>query len=634
MKRILVLFYTFAFWTLVGVLSKFAFFGLYSDLLTDTRIEDYLKVLWNGFFLDVAIAGYISLIPGLLLVAVVIIRNNYFKCIWHCYMLLIAMVYSVAIVANLGLYGAWGFPLDSTPLLYITTSLKDALASVTLLQMVVSVISILLIVVACYHVSAKVCQIADSDAGCLLQRKTRGFVQKKLLGSVVLLLLTAMLIIPIRGGFGTGTNHTGAVYFSQNMRLNHAAVNPVFNFIESVIHKSENLSSIYESFTLEEAQNKVKHLKNNIQEGTDGRLVNAGDSVGVNNPNVVFIGLESFSKYIMTEGGCVEGVVPNLERIADEGWYFTHFYANSFRTDRALVSMLSGMPSLPNMSIMDLPQISTFLPSIARSLGNAGYQTSFYYGGDTNYSNMRSYLVGTGFQSIVSDKDFDKKLHTGKWGVADGPVFERVLDDIKKGKDHDAPFYIAIMTSSSHEPFDVPDYHVFPDLVLNAFSYTDNELGRFIDGLKSTSVWDNTLVVIVPDHSGAYPENLDNYEFSRYELPFIVTGGVIKNPKHIDTLGSQMDIAATVLGILGIDSGDFDYSKNILDDRIPHFGVFTFPDAIGMITDSTKIIYDYTSRLIAQEEGIKVDSIVDVARAYMQLYAIDIDSRQTKKVTF
>ena len=126
--------------------------------------------------------------------------------------------------------------------------------------------------------------------------------------------------------------------------------------------------------------------------------------------NVVLICLEGFSKYIMEEKGHVKGVTPNLDRLTREGIYFSNIYANSFRTDRAMVAVMSALPAQPTMSVMDMTRISTSLPSLAGALGKNGYDTHFYYGGDANYSNMKSYLMGTGFQNVTHQFDFDKKL--------------------------------------------------------------------------------------------------------------------------------------------------------------------------------------------------------------------------------
>ena len=205
-----------------------------------------------------------------------------------------------------------------------------------------------------------------------------------------MLLLTALLIIPIRGGVDTGTNHTGSVYFSDDILLNHAAVNPIFSFVEAVTHQ-EDIATRYRYMDDNEASSLFKEL-------TDTTLRSSAER---HDYNVVLICMEGFSRYIMSEAGHVKGVTPWLDKYSQEGLYFSRFYANSFRTDRAMVAVMSGLPAQPTMSVMDMPRISTSLPSLAGSLGKNGYDTHFYYGGDANYSNMKYYIMGKGFQKVT-----------------------------------------------------------------------------------------------------------------------------------------------------------------------------------------------------------------------------------------
>lgn len=592
----------FLLWTLIGVLSKFVFLAVYASIIEGISTSDWWDVIWHGLVLDVAIAGYLTIIPALIFIASLWIESKVIGWIWKGYVGIVAFISSLAYVANIALYGFWGFPLDNTPLLYIKTSPSDAMASVTTGQLIGGLLAVCASTVFIYLLITRLVKLPKAQKN-----------GKPLLQTIVILLLTALLIIPIRGGFGAGTNHTGAVYYSTNIRLCHTAVNPIFCFIESVTH-DEDIADRYRFMDDKEATDIFSNM-------TCTAL--RGDSVGVfslrgeKQPrNVVVIMLESFSKYIMTEAGHVKGITPNLDRYSKEGMYFTRFYANSFRTDRAIVSVLSGLPAQPTMSVMDIPHKSTSLPSIASAMGKAGYSSTFYYGGDTNYSNMKSYLMGTGFQNVVSDKDFPKELHTGKWGVADGPVYERILKDMiasDKRKKH----LRVVMSESSHEPFDVPFKSHIKEPELNAFYYADKCLGEFVEALKEKTDWDNTLVLIVPDHLGAYPLNIDNYAMWRYEIPMILLGGKI-TAQQVKTIGCQTDIPATLLGILGVEHNEFLFSKDILDAKAPHFAFFTFPDAMGMVTEENTVIYDNALNKAVFDEGSKKGLNKKKVQAYLQ----------------
>lgn len=614
MRQIRILFRLFLVWTFVGMLSKVFFLIFYHALMPDAGWKDYCSVLWYGLKLDIAVAGYLCVLPGLLLMLSVWCRSKVLNIVWKGYLLISAFLCSLAYISNLGLYLYWGFPLDSTPLLYIKTSPMAVFASMEIWQLVIMPL-LIIVLSACIYMALPVSIYGEKRNGRVGVRTSsyglRGVVTnqlsvgRKVVVTMTLFLLTMLLIIPIRGGFDTGTNHTGNVYFSSDIKLNHAAVNPIFCFVESVTHQ-ENISDRYR-FMDESDADRIFSAMTYTSLRPDARR---------HDYNVVLICLESFSKYIMTESGHVSGVTPNLDRYSKEGIYFTDFYANSFRTDRGLVSVLSGLPAQPTMSVMDLPRISTALPSIARTLRVEGYDTHFYYGGDADYSNMRSYIIGTGFAGLTAQDDFPTRLSTGKWGVADGPLFERVMDDIKHAPEG-KPFFKVVMTSSSHEPFDVPDYKKIASPELNAFSYTDYCLGSFVDSLRRLPDWKNTLVFIVPDHLGAYPQQLDNYQLWRYEIPLIVLGGMVK-PRQVPVVGSQIDISATLLAMLGIQHEDFIYSKDLLDAYAPHFAFFSVPDAIGMMEDDNFIYYDNVAQRVIVAEGENAASLLPKVKAYLQ----------------
>ena len=588
MKPIKTLIAIFVLWTIVGMVSKIPFLLMYNGSMS----TDWLLVISHGLRLDIAIAGYLSMIPGLILLIQEIKAYSWYRWLWKGYFFITSLLYSLAIIANLGLYGYWGFPLDNTPLLYLRTSPKDAFASVPIWQTIAFLAIIILVAWIIYKVFVRVTKQSES-AHTPIQR---------LCYAVGLLILTAAMIIPIRGGFSTGTNHTGSVYFSPDIKLNHAAVNPAFCFFESVSHQKQDLSTMYRFMEDKDAEKIFQ-----------GMIKTASIQKERNDKNVLLIILESFSDSIMH----IPGATPQINKLSTEGLYFPNFYASSTRTDRALASILSGVPAQPTMTILDVPRISNSLPSLASSLKQRGYTTHFYYGGDTNYSNMQSYLMATGFQKVTSETDFPAKELICKWGAPDEYVYNRLLNDIKEdeadGKGR--KWFKAILTESSHEPFDVPykskDANIASSDVLNAFAYSDKCLGDFINKMKTLPCWSNTMVVIVADHLGAFPEDIDNYKQWRYHIPFIILNADMDI--DVNVIAGQIDIPATILSILGYDHREFLFSKDMRDADAPHFAFFSFPDAMGMVKDGSFMVYDNNSN---QLQG--VPELESPAKAYLQ----------------
>lgn len=578
----------FVLWALVGVISKIPFLLLYCDFLSINS----LLVLWHGLRLDFAIAGYLSIIPGLILIILETKAYNWYRWLWKVYFSITSLLYSLAIIANLGLYSYWKFPLDNTPLLYLKTSPKDAFASISIWQIIFLLVSILLVSAIIYKVFIRVVKKSESSHTPI----------QRLYYAVGLLILITAMIIPIRGGFSTGTNHTGSVYFSPNIKLNHAAVNPAFCFFESVSHQKQDLSTMYRFMEDKDAEKIFQ-----------GMIKNTSIKGEKYSKNVLLIILESFSDSIMR----VPSATPQINKLAKEGLYFPNFYANSTRTDRALASILSGVPAQPTMTILDVPRISNSLPSIASSLKQHGYTTHFYYGGDTNYSNMQSYLVATGFQQVTSETDFSAKELICKWGAPDEYVYNRLLHDLKEEEStsNNQKWFKAILTGSSHEPFDVPyksaNKNIASSEVLNAFAYSDKCLGDFINKMKALPCWSNTMVVIVADHLGAYPEDIDNYKQWRYHIPFIILNA--DTDIDVNVTAGQIDISATILSILGYDHHEFLFSKDMRDADAPHFAFISFPDAMGMVRDGGFMVYDNNSN---QLQG--TPELEEPAKAYLQ----------------
>ena len=601
--------------TMICAIGRTGFYLVHHSLIASGGEASFLPMLLHGLRLDVAVAGYLCILPCLLAAVSAWLKGkNSIRTlgyIWKVYFSIAALILALAILLNIVLYGYWGFPLDSTPLFYFLTSPKDAAASTEWWMIPCGIIGLAITTTLfAYPLFRTYGFISKTSADSIL---------KKAATSVLCLLMGGLMIVPIRGGFTVAVNNVGSVYFSDNVRLNHAAVNPVFSFLDSMSHE-EDFASMYRFMDDEEASrlfNEMKHTGMRPDSISDYRIANDKGT------RVVIVILESFSSYIMTEEGHVKGVTPTLDQLSKEGIYFNHFYANSFRTDRGLVSILSGFPAQPNMSLMKYPRKTNDLYSIARSLKNDGFSTQYVYGGDANFTNMRSYLMATGFQHIISEDDFPAEQLTGKWGVNDGHLFEKALARMDETWSNDSKNLMVIQTSSSHEPYDVP-CHKFNDKILNAFYYTDHELGSFVEKMKQRTDWKNTLLVLVPDHLGCWPDPEDNYKMRRYHIPLILTGGALKEKATLSTYGSQQDIAATLLGMLGIDHSEFTYSKDMFDNSFHHFAFFTHPDAVGMADEYNQTMVDNPSRKPLFDLGTKRGANQRKAQAYLQKLFDDI----------
>lgn len=637
MKQVLWFIKTYVTFVVLYVLQKPFFLIVEKASATegaDHIFSDMPAVIWHGLSLDLAMAGYLSAIPGFLLIAAIWLRKELVRPVLNFYYALAALLISFTFVLNLGLYPYWSFPLDSTPVFYFLSSPSDALASVSFWQILGGLLIIALLTIACWFAlrmpaGKKRCRSRYSnygfgDFGGGRRSSYDGIERHRLRSSILLLVLTAALFIPIRGGFTVSTTNTGKAYYSQFAFLNHAAVNPTFSLFESLAHQ-EDFASQYRYMSEDEANKIFASMVSSSDQNTYPLL--SAEALKSGHPDILIVIMESFASDLLPSMGTQKDVAVCLDSIAQQSILFTRFYANSFRTDRGLVSILSGYPAQPTMSIMRYPAKTAQLPSLARSLMNAkGYQSVYYYGGDADFANQRSFLVSQGYQKIISDTDFPIEDKLSKWGVPDHLVADRLLADLKKEQGVKHPMLRVFQTSSSHEPFDVP-YSRLKDKRLNAFAYTDSVVGSLMRQYSKLPRWKNTLVVLVPDHVGAYKEYLDNFDRSRYQIPLILTGGAIARPMKINLIGSQHDIAATLLGQLGIQHKDFLFSKNIMSDATPKFAFFDVPDAFGVVTEENSIIYDNKSKKAVYDKGQKGNNLKK-GQAYLQKLYDDISSKK------
>ena len=423
------------------------------------------------------------------------------------------------------------------------------------------------------------------------------------LGSTFAILLAGgILFIPIRGGVTTSTANVGMVYFSQNQFLNHSAINPCFSLIAS-LSKQQDFASQFDFYPEE----KRKALFDTLIQAQDSLC--PGDSIPTEpvklltttRPNILIIIMESFTANAIEAVGGEPGITPNLNRLSKEGVLFTNLYANSFRTDRGLVSVLNGYLAQPTTSIMKYPVKSQTLPSIAKSLNKEGYTADMLYGGDINFTNMQSYFYSSGYSKITADRDFPLSSRLSKWGANDDITFSHLYEDIKQRPVDGKPWLSTFLTLSSHEPFEVPFHHL-EHPYLNSVAFTDSCIGNFIDTFKELPAWKNTVVIFVSDHGYRYPENMQEYGPLRFHIPMLWLGGAIAEPKVIDTYANQTDLAATLLNQMGLPTDEFSFSKDILNPCVPHYAFYTFNNGFGFIDESGVSVYDNEGNKILVEE--------------------------------
>lgn len=595
-------------------LQKPLFLIWYAEQSAEATMAELVGVSLHGALLDSTMAGYISVIPWLLmLVAVwVSISERTMQRILSGYFAIIALLVALIVAVDIGLFRYWGYRIDSTIFPYLATP-KEAAASVTWGDFTPSVILFFAYGAAMMLVWQSISRIYRTAKQSLKQRIT---------SSLVLVFVGGLLFLAIRGGVSPAPANVSKVYFSDNMFLNQAATNPVFSLLSSSM-RSELKADDYHYFAEDELRDVLSVLNKN--EGT----TKCDTLLTTRRPNIVLVMLEGFGRTTATTTFEGKAVTPQLDAMRNEGIWFDNMFANSYRTDRGTVAIMSGHPAHPIASIMKYPQKAHTLPAIASSLKAEGYSTHFTYGGDANFTNTASYLYGTGFEQITDQKSLHFDAPTAKWGYADDVVCDYFADEVLTLSQEDKPFFASLLTLSSHEPFEVP-YNAFEDKVLNATAFTDHHVGEMIERWRNSPAWSNMLVILIADHGISYPEGIEIGSLPRQRIVMLWTGGAVKQPMQVDTYASQCDLAATLLSQMAIDHSHFRFSKDIFDPTTPHYAYWSYNNGFGIISDKGNVVYNCTGDKITSSSTANTaaeQSLTQAGKALTQSIHQDICTR-------
>ncbi len=608
-KRLLFLLGIFCITLLIFLGAKLVFMLCYLGVQQFT-IGDMLSVMWHGMSLDLSTSLYVFSLPFLL--SLVAIWLPMPKWVLKIYFAIIAIAMSLAFVADTSLYNFWHFKLDASCLSYLETP-EEAMASVTTGYLVVRFVLWALLSWILYFLYTELVN------RCFSSRILGETLSKKSWETVLYILLLPVVVIGIRGGLGESTTNIGQVYFSQNQFLNHSAVNPVFSFLAS-LERSTNVLVTYDFMDDKEAETIAQKVFTTESVDSDTLL-------NTQRPNIVIILLESCGA-VFTELENRPEIMPNLNRLMHEGVNFTRCYANSYRTDRGTVCTMSGYPGFPTMSVMKMPAKTRNIEGLAKSLQQEGYTTSYIYGGDINFTNMRSYLVSIGFEHITWLKDYDaEEQKSAKWGVRDDITFRTLSENIKQLSEQGKPFLIGYSTLSSHEPWDVPNKEL-DDEVDNAFRYLDHCIGNFVEELKGTNAWDNLLLIMLPDH-GITHLGLEETRISRNHIPLVWTGGAVKGPRQVEIVCAQNDLAATLLGQLSIAHDDYSFSRDVLSKTYDHqVAMHCYNNGFSLIDSTAFIVYDLDAKqVIHSTNEERNDELILLGKAILQTTAADLNKR-------
>lgn len=561
----------------------------------------------SGFFLDLSTVAW-CLSPLLLLL---VVEGMFRKPVpdWVFKLLIgieLFLVFTITI-ADPELYKQWGNKFNNQVLVYISHP-KEMAISTGAVQWGKTILFALVLGFCFYCIGIILYRIL---------RKKRQFSIQYTIADVV---LTGVAFIMLRGGVGVATISQSSAIYSDKPIENAAAINSFWNALYYIFNDTE---SIYGDHYKVASDELVKQSLN-AQLKPDSVMFDLSDQSDF---NVMIVMLESFtasgSQYFSGYNNCM----PNLDKIARENLSFMQCYASGDRTEKGLVSVLSGYPAQPSSSIIVFPDKMAKLDGIGKVLKDKHYNNSFYYGGDAEFASMKAYLLLQGIYNIVDRKSFLKQELNSKWGAHDGNLYEKVLQDHRKKSE---PFFTTILSLSSHEPFDVP--HQSADLprdewygYKNSLRYADLALFQFLKACEKEAWYDNTLIVLVADHG--HDIGLSDKAYfgkEKYHIPMIVCGGALKPDLRgvkIQNVVSQTIIPSMILDAMGVRYSGFKWQTGI--SNVSGFAQYHYNNGFGRVDNDQEAIFDNSCKSFIYKGDIKDSAVIKRDGLYFQQYLID-----------
>ena len=576
---------------LVFALGRIGFI-CYNHHVEELSLSQTLQVCWDGLLShDFAVAA-LFLLPAALLAFLASRRPHMpLRAILTPYYALAGFLVALIVVADTVMYEFWQFKLNAVVLSY-AASPEGASNSVSpwfiLSRVSVTLASVLWVVLPCVFLTPS--RIPDAP------------VWKAFMRNICLILtgLSFLCLTCVR---------VGDSYHEQNSLFrNHASVNPVLGFFSSFPWTCEPASR-FDYLAEEEREQTFSNLYPEDTEDIQDTLLR------VKQPDVLIVFMESFGGRFIKELGGIPDVAPNWSRLIPEGIFWDNYYSCSFRTDRGTVSTFSGMLSYPDICLMKETWLHPHMPSLARSMGQAGYHSVYHYPCAMTNMGKRDYLTNIGFQELMDNTVYSAEEINSTWGANDSTSAMKTFHRIEQ-KDSAEHLFMVYQTVSSHEPWVVP-YNRLQDEKLNAFAYTDYSVGLLIDSLKTLPQWDSLLVIMIPDHGYLYKQSYEDPEF--FHSPMLWLGGAIRQPRRMQVLMNQSDLAATLLSQLGISHRDYPWSRNVLSRNYTYpFAYCCFPAGIMWKDHTGETLFDITANSLVTDHHAGGEERLRKAQSVLQ----------------
>lgn len=546
----------------------------------------YWKALWIGFRFDTTVSTYILALPLLLVIIgeMAHIKKRWYYAIGHYLAMVLYTVAFFACAADIPYFCYFFSRLDASAL-DLTNSFGMAVSMIVHEPMYIVYFFVFLVVSVGWWLLGRL----------IFRRVLMANIDERLPYGWSIPLAIMLLVVGFIGMRGRVAKKSpirvGTAYFCSNPFLNQIGLNPLFTFLKSIEDAGKSANKQIDLIDLETAQAVLEEQRalpeDNTMPEASLRLPEG--------MNVVLVLMESMSRDKTGLYDAANSLTPCLDSLMRRSMTFSEAWSAGIHTHNGIYSTLYGHPAIMARQMIKNTPIPNMC-GLPQRLRDAGYHTYYFMTHDELYDNMQGFLYGNGFERVIGEHSYPKNEVIGTWGVPDHVMFDHVLEHIDsiaaKG-----PFLATVMTCSDHGPYIVPDGIDFKakhddDKLKRIVEYADWSIGRFVR-MAERKVWfKNTLFVFIADHGSSLNPVYDlTLAYNHVPLLFFAPNQI--EPRMVERLAMQIDVAPTILGLLGIDAGDRMLGINLLNHN-RKYALFSADDRIGVVDG--ELFYLYRSK--------------------------------------
>jgi len=571
-----------------------------------------LLSFWYALRLDTATASYILIIPAILIFIQGLFSAAWLNILNNIYTLALIFIWTLITAVELAAFAEWKYKLNTGAFMHMN-NLQEGISSISPWLFFFLILFLLIMTGGSFILYVKVFYVKLKDRARLI-----------IYPFIFLFISVPVLFVGLRGGINDISISESSAFYSNHSILNWFAVNSGYhlavNYMETSRYKK---SSNYQFFPLDEARKTVDNILKTEKDTTVSILK-------TDRPNIVIIMLESWTADLIESLEAKPGITPEFAKLEKEGFLFTKFYCSGNRSHEGIASLLGGHPALPYTTFTANPVKFNSMPSMVQIINKEGYHSSFYYGGQLNYGNLRAYLHYNQFEKIVEENDIDPSVPRGRLGVHDEFMYQRHIDDLKGIEE---PFFSIMFTLSSHSPYDYPmepviDWAGNENRFVNSAYYADKCLGEYFRMAGKQAWFDNTIFIILADHGHNSYKNWRYESFEYHHIPLLFYGKALKDEyKGLKTgrIADNSSLTKTLLKQLGLPAETFTWGSDLFNPVSPEFAYVVLNDGYMWKTPKGEVVYSmmwshyYSKKFPEGTSRKEIESFTREGKSYVQV---------------